>query len=211
MPPTESGIRESCSHLEIDEALVGIPARQSLTHVLIDFSIVVLAVLEPPEPFRTSGHVLDHRLVIESLVAVDDHLSDRDAVSLLHIEHESHASRILRDLDGLDLGGVVAGTLVERIDCRPPLFDGVPVDRPSFRKLDPTLDLAFRQLLNAPNRPLPEDRPLLDPERQDQPVTRGALLRDHVVELPSLEQGGDGALNVAVVEWLVNDDTRRCR
>ncbi len=163
--------------LEVDEALVGIPARQPLAHVLIDLSLVVLAVLEPPEAFGPGGHVLDHRLVVESLVAVDDHLADGDALAFLHVEDEPDAVRVLRHLDRLDLGRVVAGPLVERVDGRARLLDGVAVERPAFGELDPALDLAFRQLLDAPDRPLPEHRPLLDLEDQDQPVGRRCAAR----------------------------------
>ncbi len=59
---------------------------------------------------------------------------------------------------------------------------------------------------NAAHRPLLEDRPLLDPERQDQAVAGGALLDHDVVELPGPEQRRDGALDVAVVDGLVDDE-----
>src|SRR5206468_887296 len=98
--------------------------------------------------------------------------------------------------------------LVERIDSRAPLLDGVPVYRPGFRQLDATLDLALGELLDPSDRPLPENRPLLDSEGQDQPVGGGSLLGHDVIELTRLEQGGDGALNVAVIEGLMDDDAR---
>ena len=46
------GDQRVVGHLEVDVALVGVPARQPLAHVLLDLSLVVLALLEPPEALR---------------------------------------------------------------------------------------------------------------------------------------------------------------
>ena len=98
MPPAESAISESCGHLEVDVAVVGIPARQPLAHVLVHLALVVLALLEPPEALGPGGHVLDHLLVREVLVAVDDHLADGHPLALVHVEDDPDPAVVLGQL-----------------------------------------------------------------------------------------------------------------
>ena len=196
-------------HLKIHEAAVGVPARQPLANVFVDFALVVLAVLEPPEPLGPRGHVLHHGLVVEALVAVDDHLPDGDAGAFLHVEHEPHAVRVLRDLERLHLRRVVSGALVERVDGGPALLHGVPVDRPRLR-------LTLTRPLTSPSDSFSTPRTAhfrstgrsLTLSARIELVAGGALLGDDVVELAGAEEGGHGALDVAVVDGLMDDEAR---
>ena len=197
-------------HLEVDEAVVGVPAGKALPHVLVDLALVVLALLEPPEAFGARGHVLHDLLVRELPVPVHDDLADRHPLALIHVEHDPDPAVVLGQLEGLDLGAVVAAVLVQRIDGRPRLLHGVPVDRPALREPDAILDLALGDLLDPAHGPLLEHRALFDLDHQDQAVAgaRGLLLDEDVVELAGAEERGDGALDVAVVDGLLGDQPR---
>ena len=77
--------------------------------------------------------------------------------------------------------------------------------RPS-RQVHPALDVALGQPVDPPDRPLLQDGPLLDLDDQDQTPADVALLHHDVVELSGAEQRSDGALDIAVVDRLVDDD-----
>ena len=142
--------------LEVDEAPVGVPARQALPLILLQLVLVVLALLEPEEAFGLGRHVVHDRLVGEVLVAVDDDLADGDPLAFLDVEHDPDLAVLLGQLQGLDLGGVVAGVLVERVDGGARLLDRVAVERAPLGQLDLALDRALAQ---AAPRPAPPSAP----------------------------------------------------
>ena len=194
-------------HLEVDEAAVGVPAGQLLPDVRLQLVLVVFALLEPPEALGAGGHLLHDGLVGETVVALDVHLADGDPAALLHVEHDPGLAAVLRQLQRLDLGGVVAGVLVERIDGRARLLHRVPVEGPALHQLHASLHGAFGDAIGAPDRPALQHGALLDLERQDQLLAGGALLDDDVVELAGAEQVGDRSLDVAVVDRLAYDES----
>jgi hypothetical protein len=189
-------------HLEVHEALVGIPPRQALAHVLVQLGLVVLALLEPPESLGPGVHPADHGLVGKALVAIDDDLADGDPAALDDVEDHPHAAVVLGQLERLDLGGVVARLAVDRVDGGPRLLHRGSIERPTLDQLDPVLHLAFRQPVDPADRPALQQRPLLHLDHQVQPARPGALQDGDVVELSGAEEGRNRALDVAVVDRL---------
>src|SRR5207237_10836168 len=61
------------------------------------------------------------------------------------------------------------------------------------------------QPVSPPNGPLLQHRPRFDPEDQKETGPGVPLFHQHIIELAGLEERSDGALNVAVVDRLVND------
>jgi len=192
------------SDLEVDKPPVGVPVGQALPDVLFYGALVVFALLEPPETLGARGHVLDHRLVGEMLVAVDYYLADGDPLPLIDVENQPSLARLGSELHHLDLRRVVALVLVQRIDGGTSLFDRVPVERPAFAQVNPAFDLPFAQPVHPPNGPFLQHRPLFDLDQEREPVALVPLLDQHVVELTGPEQSSDGPLNVAVVDRLVH-------
>src|SRR5438093_11636548 len=96
--------------------------------------------------------------------------------------------------------------LVEGVDGGARLLDRVAVQRAPFAQVHPPLHLALAQPVYSPNSPLLQDRPFLDPNDQDETPPGVMLLDQHVIELAGPEQRGDGALDVAIIDGLMNDD-----
>src|SRR5918995_1143300 len=193
-------------YLEINEPTVGVPVGKPLADVLLDRALIILSPLEPPEPFRPGGHVLDHGLVGKVFVPVDNDLADGDPFALFDIEDHARAPGTGCQLQNVDLGGVVALMLVQRVDGSSRLLYRIPVEWAAFVQSHPALDLAFAEPLHTAYRPFLQHRTLLDPDDQHQPLAHVPLFHDHVVELTGPKERGNGPLNVPVIDWLVNDD-----
>ena len=79
--------------------------------------------------------------------------------------------------------------------------------RPTTR-VDPVAHRLLRQLPHAEQAPAGQDRPLPDDDDQDELPAGLALLDPDVVELAGLEERGDGALDVAIGDRLVQHEPR---
>src|SRR3954453_4228051 len=62
--------------------------------------------------------------------------------------------------------------------------------------------------INTAHSPLLQHRPFLHSQDQEEVLSLIPLLNQDVVELPGLEQRGNGPLDVAVIDGLMNDDAR---
>ena len=138
---------------------------------------------------------------------VDGDLADGDPTALVHVEHDPDPAAVLRQLQRLDLRGVVARVLVQGIDRGAGLLHGVAVERPALDQLDPALHRSLGDPIRAAHGPALQHRALLHLEREHQLVAHGPLLHQDVVELAGAEEIGDGALDVPIVHRLPHDET----
>ncbi len=152
--------------------------------------------------------MLKQGLVGEVLVAIHYHLADGNPVALGDVEDDPGPARLRGKLHHLDLGGVVALVLVEGIDGGARLFHRVAVQRTALGEMDSALDLALPHPIDTAHSPLLQHRAFLHPQDQQQVLSLIPLLNQDIVELPGLEQRGNGPLDIAVIDGLVNDDAR---
>ncbi len=185
--------------LEVHQAAGGIERREPVAQVGLQSLLVVLALPEPPEALGLRGHAAHDLLVGEALVALDLHPAHRHPVALQDVEEHAHAALGGLD-DGLDPGGVVPPLPVEGVDGEDAPGEGVPVEGAPLLERHPVADGAGRDPLGPAHRPALEQRPLDHPEDEHQAALVLPLLDDDVVELAGGHEGGDGPLDVAVVD-----------
>ena len=150
LPARAVGGQGVAGDLEVHEAPVGVPAGQLLAHVLLQLVLVVLALLEPPESFGRVAIWLTTVLSVKCLLPS----TSTWLMATRLPSFTSNTTRILPSclgqLQGLHLGGVVAGILVERVDRGAGLLDGVAVERPPFGQLDLALAPSPRDSRSTP-------------------------------------------------------------
>ena len=183
-------------------APVGVPVGQVGAHVFFDPLLAVLTLAEPPEPLGPGGEAAHHILVLEELVAFDDHLADRDAIALDDVEDDPDLIAVLRKLEDLHFGRVVAPLPVHGVDCRARALHGGAIQRPAGLERHLAADRALLDPVGAAQRPVLQQRALLHDHVQHEGAGGVALLDPDVVELAGPEQRGDGALDRAVVGGL---------
>src|SRR5690242_19031706 len=96
--------------------------------------------------------------------------------------------------------------LVQRIDGGASLLYGVAVEGPAFTQVHPAFDASLAEAFHAPDRPFLEDRPFFHLNHQNQPVVLIPLFDQDIVELTGPEERGDGPLNIAVIDRLMDND-----
>ena len=106
---------------------------------------------------------------------------------------------------------VVTGLLVRGIDGEARVRRSGAVDRPPLGEADQLVNAVLRQLGDARNGIIDQQRPFLDDDRQNEAATDGALLHADVVKLTRAEQVVDRLLHVAIVRCRVEHEPRHQR
>src|SRR5690349_3367787 len=96
--------------------------------------------------------------------------------------------------------------LVQRIDGGASLLYGVPVEGPAFTQVHPAFDASLAEAFHATDRPFLEDRPFFHLDHQNQEAVLIPLFDQDIVELTGPEERGDGPLDIAVIDRLMNND-----
>src|SRR3954468_2332842 len=150
--------------------------------------------------------MLDHGFVREVFVAVHHNLADGDPLSLLHVEDDSGPAGARCQLNHLDGRGVISLVLVQGVDASAALFDRIAVQRAAFSEMDPAFHLTLGEPVYTAYGPFLQQWPLFHTDEKHELSPDDSLSDDNIVELAGAEERGDGALNIPVVDRLVNDE-----
>ncbi len=131
--------------------------------------------------------------------------ADGDPVALEHLEEDLHRAVGLHEFGGGGPGLEEPLVGIHRVDPGPAPGQRAAVERASHHERDAVPHRVFRQLADPHETPARQDRPFLDDDDEHQLAAVVTLFDVDVIELPGLEEGGDGALDVAVGDRLVED------